>query len=112
MARIILSEDAQKDLARIRLFLTDLDPAAAKEAGQTIAKHIAQLAKYPELTPVINDDFRILIIPFGKRGYSAAYVYEPDSDEIIVLGVKHQREEFFPFELDAFADSSESDLDE
>lgn len=112
MARLIISEDAQKDLARIRSFLIALDPVAAKDAGQLLANHIARLAKYPELTPVVSDGFRMLTIPFGKRGYSVAYVYEPDPDEVIVLGVKHQREEFFPFELESYEESPDSELDE
>ena len=112
MTKIILSDDAKLDLLRIRNFLKDLDADAAKNAGKTIALSINQLAKYPELVPIVDQECRILTVPFGKRGYSVAYVYETASDTVIVLGVKHQREEFFPFELEQLAEASEDNSEE
>ena len=99
MTKIRLSEDAQTDLIRVRKFLGDVDNSDAKRAGQALTRHIGRLVQHPELVPATKDDVRILSIPFGKRGYSAAYIYEPESDLVIIFGIKHQREEFFPFEL-------------
>jgi len=38
---------------------------------------------------------RELIIPFGATGYVAQFVIEPDTRRVVVLAVRHQREEDF-----------------
>ncbi|MDR2893554.1 MAG: type II toxin-antitoxin system RelE/ParE family toxin [Deltaproteobacteria bacterium] len=105
MAEIILSKNALDDLKRLHDFLVAMDAEAAKRAGRTIAAHITRLKKYPELVPAIQEKYRILSIPFGKYGYSVAYTYYTDVDTVLILGIKHQKEEFFPFELANLPDS-------
>ena len=100
MARIILSEAALLDSARIVDFLAADAPEAASKAGSAIADSIAILKEFPLLVPTLDGEIRILSVPFGQRGYSVAYMYEQATDTVIVLGIKHQREEYFPFELE------------
>ena len=82
---------------------------ASGKAGETIAESGDECTGYrepasesaSESASEEDVEFRLLPIPFGRYGYSAAYVYEAGSDEVIVLGIKHQLEEFFPFELES-----------
>lgn len=100
MALIIMSRAALLDSTRLSDFLDKLDPDAAARAGEAISASISRLERFPESVPPFNEEYRILTVPFGKRGYSVAYVYFSDTDEVIILGIKHQSEEFFPFELE------------
>lgn len=114
MAKIILSEAALLDSKRIFDFLASGDQAGnnlaltdiAERAGAAIADSIAMLEDFPLLAPTLEGKIRILSVPFGKRGYSVAYIYEQCADEVIVLGIKHQTEEYFPFELEGENDGS------
>lgn len=100
MALIIMSRAALLDAGRLSNFLDKLDPDAAVRAGEAISASISRLERFPESVPPFNEEYRILTVPFGKRGYSVAYVYFADMDQVIILGIKHQSEEFFPFELE------------
>ena len=99
MALIVMSQSALLDSTRLSDFLDKLDPEAAARAGEAISASISRLERFPESVPPLYEEYRILTVPFGKRGYSVAYVYFSDTDEVIILGIKHQSEEFFPFEL-------------
>ena len=99
MTLIVMSRWALLDSARLFDFLDTLDPEAAARAGEAISAGISRLERFPESVPPLYEEYRILTVPFGKRGYSVAYVYFSDTDEVIILGIKHQSEEFFPFEL-------------
>ncbi|MDL2216740.1 type II toxin-antitoxin system RelE/ParE family toxin [Desulfovibrio sp. OttesenSCG-928-M14] len=99
MTLIIMSQAALLDSARLSDFLDKLDPDAAIRAGEAIVAGISRLERFPESVPPFTENFRILTVPFGKRGYSVAYVYFANTDEVVILGIKHQSEEFFPFEL-------------
>ena len=104
MALLIMSHAALLDSSRLSDFLAELDSDAAVRAGEAISASISRLERFPESVPPFNEGYRILTVPFGKRGYSVAYVYFADTDEVIVLGIKHQSEEFFPFELEDVGD--------
>lgn len=41
-------------------------------------------------------ELRELIIDFGSAGYVALYHYVPDSEQITILAIRHQREGGFP----------------
>ncbi len=105
MTAIILTESAHNDLTRLRDFLLDQDAEVAGNVGKAIAAHISRLKRYPESAPLVHERYRLLSIPFGKRGYSAAYTYTAETDVVLILGIKHQKEAFFPFELTPCPDS-------
>ncbi|CAK7054816.1 MAG: hypothetical protein DELT_01168 [Desulfovibrio sp.] len=100
MALIVMSQAALLDSARLSDFLDKLDSNAATRAGEAISSSISRLERFPESVPPVTEEYRILTVPFGKRGYSVAYVYFAETNEVIILGIKHQSEEFFPFELE------------
>lgn len=105
MARIIISETALDDAQRLFDFLNASNPDAAARAGNALVTHISRLEQFPESMPRLHGQFRILTVPFGKRGYSVAYVYQEERDTVVVLGIKHQSEEYFPFEFMELDDS-------
>ncbi len=104
MAVIFMTEAALSDADRLFEFLAAAAPDAAARAGTALEASISRLERFPESVPVIGGEIRIMTVPFGKRGYSVAYVYETEADTVIVLGIKHQTEEFFPFELEESAE--------
>jgi plasmid stabilization system protein ParE len=50
------------------------------------------LEQHPEIGRLVQHNFRELIISRGKTGYVALYEYDKDSDVVLVLAIRHQRE--------------------
>ncbi len=94
MPRIIISRNAQRDFERLRQFLESKSPEAAKRAAKLIKEAIRSIALFPEgHRPVPDMMFhRERIIDFGGSGYIVRYFYAPESEVIVVLRVRHQRE--------------------
>jgi plasmid stabilization system protein ParE len=95
-----LSPTAEADLERLFDFLLDraetaedLDGAqAAIEAIRTTARHRLAITPFSFRKAAQNPAQRELIIPFGDTGYVALYEIVSTS-EVVVLAVRHQREE-------------------
>lgn len=93
MPSLIFSPTALRDLERVREFLREKNHMAARKALKKILTSLKSLEDNPELGRQVADraeEYRELVIPFGRAGYLAAYRYT--SDELMVLGVWHQRE--------------------
>lgn len=93
MPRVIFAPAAIRDLQRLREFLREKNPDAARRAAEAIRRAIAQLSDQPRIGRPVQDlspDFRDLMINFGQSGYVARYTFAGDS--IIVLALRHQRE--------------------
>jgi plasmid stabilization system protein ParE len=92
--RLIITEGAALGLERCRYFLADKSPQAAERAGRAIAARLRLLQTTPAMGRPFDDDayLRDLPIPFGESGYIALYRFEPESDAVYVLAVRHQRE--------------------
>lgn len=83
-------------------FLRDLDRIVAHleaDEADDIAAHIADILESLELLqrhPLIGRPTepprRELVIGQGSRGYVARYRYDPLDDEVVILGVRAQRE--------------------
>ena len=61
---------------------------------QTIRSHLEPLASAPEmgrLSPTLQG-VREVVIPFGDGGYIASYKYLPESGEVLIARIWHQRE--------------------
>ena len=95
MPRVILSARAQGDIVRLRNFLLEKDINAAKRAVLAIREAFLPLKQSPVIGRPVEDhpELRELIIDFGARGYLAMYRYEPANDTVVILAIKHQREE-------------------
>ena len=94
MPRVIITENAALGLERCRRFLAEKDRSATIKAAQVIEKQFSRLETEPESgRPVENHlDLRELIISFGNTGYVALYHYSSDTDSVLILAFKHQKE--------------------
>lgn len=97
MPRVIVTEGAAQGLSRCRRFLAAKAPAAARRAGQSIARHFLLLETAPDIgRPVETMDelpgLRELVIPFGDSGYVALYRHDPMNDTLYILAFRHQKE--------------------
>ncbi len=95
MPQISLSLRAQTDISRLHRFLVTLDPASAKRAVLAIRDAFSPLRDYPFLGRAVEDSeqLRELLIDFGNSGYIALYEYNEHADSVVILALKHQRED-------------------
>ena len=95
MPRVILSARAQGDIVRLRNFLLEKDINAAKRAVLAIREAFLPLKQSPVIGRPVEDhpELRELIIDFGASGYLAMYRYELANDTVVILAIKHQRED-------------------
>lgn len=94
MPRVILSRLAVLDLERLRVFLSQKNPEASKNAVKVIKETFRKMGKTPEIyRPVPDMPYqREAVIDFGGSGYIARFYYKPGSD-VLVLRVWHQLED-------------------
>ncbi|MCF6178613.1 MAG: type II toxin-antitoxin system RelE/ParE family toxin [Geopsychrobacter sp.] len=94
MPQVIVTENAALGLERCRLFLAEKDRLATINAAQIIEKQFARLETEPESgRPVENHmELRELIISFGNTGYIALYHHSLDTDSVLILAFRHQKE--------------------
>lgn len=93
MPQVRFAPPAIRDLERLREFLRQKSPLAAKKAGEVIVKAVQVLAMQPQLGRPIEDmpeEFREWVIDFGDSGYVARY--RIDSGAVTILAVRHQKE--------------------
>ena len=95
MPRVRLSARAQTDIARLHRFLKDKDAAAASRAVLAIRDAFKPLEQFPQIGRPVEDapDLRELVIDFGATGYLALYRHEPLLNTLVILAIKHQRED-------------------
>ena len=66
---IVLSPDAVEDVERLRAFLDQVNPNAARRAMDVIFTAIERLQEFPSLgAPTGDADIRQIVIRFGKSG--------------------------------------------
>ncbi len=94
MPRVIVTEGAAQGLERCRLFLVEKNPQAAMRAGQSIEQQFALLETEPEIGRPFDNmpELRELIIPFGDSGYVALYHLDVNTNSVVVLAFRHQKE--------------------
>lgn len=93
MPALIFSPSALRDLERVRSFLREKNREAARRALARILNSLKHLEDNPHLGRTVTDraeEYRELIIPFGRDGYIAAYRYT--GELLMVLGIWHPRE--------------------
>ena len=98
MSRLIWSQLALLDVQRLYRFLAPKNLDAAKRAVKAIRQGVNVLGQQPGIGRPIEDmpeEFREWIIDFGESGYVARYRYDPLEDEVVILGVRAQREAGF-----------------
>ena len=89
------SEEAAEDLVRLFSFLAEKDPKAAEKALKAIRRGLSLASAMPWSCRRADPDYplRECVITFGQGGYVAAFTIA--DDHILVVAVRHQREEDF-----------------
>jgi len=93
MPRLIWSQPALLDVARLHDFLAPQNRDAAKRAVKAIRQGMKALGKHPEIGRPIEEmppEFREWVIQFGHGAYIALYHY--DGRQISILAIRHGRE--------------------
>jgi len=92
LVKIVYAQQAVDDLLRLTGFLIESSPTAALATIDLIEEAIMLLERHPLIGRLVDDALRELIISRGKSGYVALYSYERNSDTILILTIRHQRE--------------------
>ena len=90
---ILLSPDAIEDVERVRAFLDDANPGAARRALGLIWTTIERLQDFPALgMPTEDPDIRQIVIHFGASGYIIRYAILHETSDVLITRVWHGRE--------------------
>jgi plasmid stabilization system protein ParE len=90
---ILLSHDAVEDIERLRSFLDQNNPDAARCALATIWTAINRLPEFPELGMSTEDaDIRQIVVRFGASGYIVRYAVLREDGNILITRIWHGRE--------------------
>lgn len=98
MPTLIYTLNAQRNLVKLRAFIAQHNPLAARRAARAILQGGGWLKQHPQLGRPVEDmppEFRDLIIPFGDRGYVMRYRYVEAENTGYVLAIRQQREAGF-----------------
>ena len=92
MPRLRFAPRAFDDLDRLADFLVDEAPEAAAETAPLMVGALQTLQDHPLIGRPVEADLRELLISRGRTGYVALYRYNPATDIVLVLRIRHQRE--------------------
>ena len=93
MPRLVWSEPALADVARLHAFLAPKNREAAQRAVEAIRGGVKELGRHPEIGRPIEDmlpEFREWVVEFGQSSYVALYHFH--DDQVMILAVRHGRE--------------------
>ena len=93
MTRWVFAAAAAEDLERLVEFLLDRFPEDAIQTVDLITDALNILQQHPRIGRPLEAGLRELVISRGRTGYLALYEYDERSDLVIVLAVRHQREQ-------------------
>lgn len=89
---MIYSGNALSDLDRLVDFLLEADTGAALETFEVIEEAVNVLRNHPMIGRPVEHGLRELVISRGRTGYVALHSYVPETDTILILALRHQRE--------------------
>ena len=93
MPRLVWSEPALADVARLHAFLAPKSREAAQRAVKAIRGGVRELGTHPEIGRPVEDmlpEFREWVMEFGQGAYVALYHF--DGEQVVILAVRHGRE--------------------
>ena len=93
MTRWVLSTDAADDLDQLVDFLLAKFPIEALQTIDLVTDALNILEQHPKMGRPVEQGLRELVISRGKTGYLALYQYDEAVDMVLVLAVRHQREQ-------------------
>lgn len=85
MAEVVWSRRAFDFLTRVAV--------DAPTTGQRIVQAIELLENHPLVGRKVERGLRELVISYGRAGFIALYRYRPARDVVLVLALRHQRED-------------------
>jgi plasmid stabilization system protein ParE len=81
------------DIERLRTFLDQANPGAAKRAVAAILMAIELLREFPDLGMATGDaDIRQIVIRFSASGYIVRYAVLAETGDILITRIWHGRE--------------------
>ena len=89
----VFAAAAAEDLERLVEFLLERFPEDAIRTVDLITDALNILEQHPRIGRPLEAALRELVISRGRTGYLALYEYDEPSDLVIVLSVRHQREQ-------------------
>ncbi len=92
MARLVFAPRAFQDVERLVAFLIESDPDAAAATANLLLDGLRIPKAHPLVGRPAEHGYRELLISRGRTGYVALYTCDVESDVVIVLAVRHQRE--------------------
>ncbi|NMF91449.1 type II toxin-antitoxin system RelE/ParE family toxin [Aromatoleum petrolei] len=93
MTRWWLAPEAAEDLERLADFLHDSAPDLAADTVDLILDALGTLSRHPNIGRLMAHGLRELVISRGRTGYLALYSYDEQHDAVLVLAIRHQRED-------------------
>lgn len=93
MPRLVWSEPALADVARLHAFLAPKSREAAQRAVKAIRGGVKELSRHPEIGRPVEDmlpEFQEWVVEFGQGAYVALYHF--DGEQVVILAVRHGRE--------------------
>lgn len=92
MNKLVYAERALDDLQRLVDFLQASDLQVAFATVNVIFSALEVLLHSPEIGQKVPFGNRELVISRGRTGYLALYKFFPESETVLVLALRHQRE--------------------
>lgn len=92
MSRLLFAPRALDDLERLADHLLQTSVELAAETAPLIVGGLAVLDDHPLIGRPAEAGLRELLISRGRTGYVALYRFDPATDTVLVLRVRHQRE--------------------
>jgi plasmid stabilization system protein ParE len=92
LTRLVFAPRALDDLDRLANFLLEQSRRVARETGPLILEGLEALKRHPLVGRPAEHGLRELLISRGRSGYVALYRYDPGTDTVLVLALRHQRE--------------------
>jgi plasmid stabilization system protein ParE len=90
---ILLSPDAVDDIERLRSFLDQNNPDAARRALASIWTAIDRLQEFPDLgMPTDDAEIRQIVVRFGASGYIVRYARLREDGNVLITRIWHGRE--------------------
>jgi plasmid stabilization system protein ParE len=89
--RIVYSQRADADLARLEAFIAAESRRQATRAIARILRGLRNLQDFPELGKDIGDGFRQLVVRHGKGGY--VIHYRVTDEAILITRIWHGKED-------------------
>ena len=94
MPQVRLTANARAQIERLSQFYDDTDRSIGLRIVRTILEALKPLAQFPAIGRPVRDhrELREISIRFGRSGYVALYRIDRESDAVVILTIRQQKE--------------------